>query len=165
MFFGTALTEGSMHQRARAFRDRVIEEYEIEPRIEEFPDGTETAADAAEAIGCEVGAIASSLVFSAAGDLVVVVTSGANHVDEPRLAVHLGVDTVSMADPAEIEAQIGWAVGGVPPLCHDADVPVYLDDTLLEYDTVWAAAGAPTAVFPIDPERLRQVTDATTITV
>ncbi|SDY07800.1 YbaK/EbsC family protein [Halobellus clavatus] len=154
-----------MHARAREFADRARERYGLDLTIQGFPEGTETAADAAEAIGCAVGQIASSLVFAADGDLVVVVTSGANRVNESRLASHLGSESVSMAAPEEIKDVVGWSIGGVPPFCHDASLPVYVDETLLAHDTVWAAAGAPTAVFPIAPDELVELTDATVVDV
>ena len=66
-----------------------------------------------------------------------------------------------MADADEIKATLGWSIGGVPPFCHDADVPVLMDETLREYEEVWAAAGTPEAVFPIAPDRLRQLSGAT----
>ncbi len=112
-----------------------------------------------------MGQIASSLVFDADGDLVVVVASGANHVDEDRLAAHLGVDDVGMADPDAISDVVGWSIGGVPPICHDSEMPTLLDESLLAYDTVWAAAGTPSAVFPIDPDDLRRLAEATPVDV
>ena len=157
----------SMHQRARQFADVAREEYGFEVAVEEFPEGTKTAEDAAAAVGCDVGQIASSLVFRAGESLVVVVTSGANRVSEARLADHLGVapDDVSMADPGEIRDVVGWSIGGVPPFCHEDDLPVLFDETLSRYDTVWAAAGTPEAVFPVDPAELRRLADAESISV
>ncbi|MBB6645300.1 YbaK/EbsC family protein [Halobellus ruber] len=154
-----------MDGTAEEFRRRATDRYGIDPDVETFPEGTETAADAAAAVGCDVAQIASSLVFDADGDLVVVVTSGANRVSEPRLADHVGADGVSMAAPGRVRDVVGWAVGGVPPICHDADLPVYLDSSLLDHDTVWAAAGAPTAVFPIAPAELAELADADAIAV
>jgi prolyl-tRNA editing enzyme YbaK/EbsC (Cys-tRNA(Pro) deacylase) len=152
-----------MHARAAEFQRRAADEHGFEVDVHEFPEGTKTAADAADAIGCDVAQIASGIVLSAAGDLVVVVTSGANRVEEASVADHLDVDpgSVSMADADEIKATLGWAIGGVPPFCHDADVPVLMDETLREYEEVWAAAGTPEAVFPIAPDRLRQLSGAT----
>lgn len=151
-----------MHPRAEEFAERARERYGLAVDPEEFPEGTKTAADAAAAVGCDVGQIASSLVFRTDGDLVIVVTSGANRVDEAALAAHLGVDAdaVGMADAGEIRETVGWAIGGVPPVCHEADLPVLFDPTLTEYDTVWAAAGTPAAVFPVAPETLRRHADA-----
>jgi len=150
-----------MHPRTETFVERAAE-LGVDADVEEFPEGTRTAADAAAAIGCDVAQIASSLAF-AADDLVVVVTSGANRVDEAKLAALRGVPAsdVEMADPDDIAETLGWSIGGVPPFCHDTAVPVYLDETLLDFETVWAAAGTPEAVFPIAPERIRELADAT----
>jgi prolyl-tRNA editing enzyme YbaK/EbsC (Cys-tRNA(Pro) deacylase) len=151
-----------MHPRAREFAERADEGHGLSIEVEEFPEGTRTAADAAAALGCEVGQIASSIVFLADGRTVVVVTSGANRVSEAKLADLLGVeaDDVRTADPEEISERVGWSIGGVPPVCHDGDFPTFVDEDLLSYGTVWAAAGTPEAVFPIDPERLRDAADA-----
>ncbi len=151
-----------MHPRAAAFAERARDEYEFDPDVEEFPEGTKTAADAADAVGCDVGQIASSLVFDVDGSLVVSVTSGANRVDEAALGDAFDVrgDAVSMADAGEIKDELGWSIGGVPPFCHDRSVPVVVDETLLGYETVWAAAGTPEAVFAIDPDELRRLADA-----
>jgi len=156
-----------MHERAADFAERAAAELDVDVDVNEFPEGTKTAADAAEAIGCDVTQIASSLAFVADGQLLVVVTSGANRVDESRLAEIRGVDAsaVRMAEPDEVKETLGWSIGGVPPFCHDADVPVYLDGTLADRETVWAAAGTPTAVFPIAPDRLRRLADAEVVTV
>jgi prolyl-tRNA editing enzyme YbaK/EbsC (Cys-tRNA(Pro) deacylase) len=152
-----------VHPRAEEFAGQSRERYDFEPAIEEFPEGTKTAADAAEAIGCAVGQIASSLVFTAGEDVVVVVTSGANRVSEARVAAAVGVapDGVEMADADRIREVVGWSIGGVPPFCHATDLPVLLDRDLTDYETVWAAAGTPTAVFPITPDRLVALTGAT----
>jgi len=152
-----------MHPRAAEFQRRAADEHGFEVEVQEFSEGTKTAADAARAIDCAVAQIASGIVLSAAGDLVVVVTSGANRVEEASVADHLDVDpgSVSMADADEIKATLGWAIGGVPPFCHDADVPVLMDETLSDHETVWAAAGTPEAVFPIAPDRLRELSNAT----
>ncbi|MFP4627073.1 MAG: YbaK/EbsC family protein [Natronomonas sp.] len=152
-----------MHQRAAEFAERAADECDIEIDVHEFPEGTKTAADAAEAIGCSVAQIASSLAFSVNGDLVVVVTSGANRVDEGKLAglFDADPDAVEMADADRIKETLGWSIGGVPPFCHDATVPVYMDETLTEHEEVWAAAGTPAAVFPIDPDRLVDIAGAT----
>ncbi|MFC7232850.1 YbaK/EbsC family protein [Saliphagus sp. GCM10025308] len=156
-----------MHPRAATFVAQAREEYGFDPAVEEFPEGTKTAADAAEAVGCDVVQIASSLAFDADGDLVVAVTSGANRVDEGALAEAVGVapDTIEMADPERIKSRLGWSIGGVPPFCHDRPVPMYLDETLLEFETVWAAAGTPTAVFPIDPTELEDLTNARVVSL
>jgi prolyl-tRNA editing enzyme YbaK/EbsC (Cys-tRNA(Pro) deacylase) len=149
-----------MHPRAVEFSERAADEHGLEITVEEFPEGTKTAADAAEAVGCDVAQIASSLVFAADDEPVVVVTSGANRVDEDDLAEALGADSVGMADADRIRETLGWSIGGVPPICHDSEVPVLFDPTLSGFETVWAAAGTPKAVFPIDPTRLTELADA-----
>ncbi len=150
-----------MHPRAEEFARRAADEYGLNVTVEEFDEGTKTAEDAAAVVGCDVAQIASGLVFDAAGDPVMVITSGANRVSEDRLAVHLGADGVEMADPELVREVTGYGIGGVPPFCHDRNLPVLIDPTLLEFDQVWAAAGTPQAVFPIDPDDLVEAADGT----
>lgn len=149
-----------MHPRAEEFARQAREQHGFDPDVHQFDEGTETAAAAADAIGCDVAQIASSIAVSADDDLVVVVTSGANRVDLDRVAELAGAATVAMADPDEVKETLGWSIGGVPPFCHATEVPVYLDETLLAYGEVWAAAGTPAAVFPVDPEELRDIASA-----
>lgn len=154
-----------MHPTAESFHQCAQAEYGLDPSIHEFEEGTKTAADAADAIGCDVAQIASSIVMVADGDVIVVVTSGANRVDEGIIASQFGAGDVGMADPAETKAATGWSIGGVPPICHDTTVPVLFDETLLEHEEVWAAAGTPEAVWPVEPERLVDLADATVVSV
>ena len=149
-----------MHPRAEEFAAAARERHGVDVDVREFDEGTKTAADAAAAIGCDVAQIASSLVFVADGEPVVVVTSGANRVSEARLAAALGADEVRLADPDEVREATGWSIGGVPPFAHDGDLRVLVDETLLDHEAVWAAAGHPAGVFPIDPERLLAVAGA-----
>jgi len=154
-----------MHPRAESFVATANDRYGFDPRVTEFEAGTRTAEDAAAAIGCRVAQIASSLVFSSEEGLVVVVTSGSNRVDEDHVAAVHGVDSLEMADAERIKDELGWAIGGVPPICHETTVPVYVDETLHEFDTVWAAAGTPDAVFPIAPAELVELSGGTSISV
>jgi len=150
-----------MHERAAEFAARASEEYDVDVDVHEFDEGTKTAQDAADAIGCDVAQIASSIVVVVDGDQpVVVVTSGANRVDLDAVAVYRDGADARMAEADEVKDATGWSIGGVPPFCHATDVPVLLDETLLDHDEVWAAAGTPTAVWPIDPERLRDISGA-----
>jgi Cys-tRNA(Pro) deacylase len=142
-----------MNERATQFARRASEEYGLDIDVQEFPEGTKTAQDAAEAIGCDVAQIASSIVF-VADTVLVVVTSGANTVDTRKLATLRGVHDARMAEPEEVREATGYAIGGVPPFCHDESVPVYLDEDLTDFETVWAAAGTPEAVFPISPAEI-----------
>jgi prolyl-tRNA editing enzyme YbaK/EbsC (Cys-tRNA(Pro) deacylase) len=128
--------------------------------VKEFPAGTRTAADAARAVGCEVGQIVKSLVFIAAGAPVVALVSGANRVDERCLAAVAG-EPVLKADAETARSATGYSIGGVPPFGHATEVPVFMDRDLFGYDVVWAAAGRPDSVFEIAPDRLRELSNAT----
>jgi prolyl-tRNA editing enzyme YbaK/EbsC (Cys-tRNA(Pro) deacylase) len=159
-----------MHERAADFTKRAREEHGLELETTEFPEGTKTAEDAAEAVGCDVAQIASSIVLVAGEDPVVVVTSGANRVSMAKLAAERGVDEddVRMADADEVREATGYAIGGVPPFCHRGEiegVPTYLDETLTDYQVVWAAAGTPEAVFPVTPETIEATAEATVLDV
>ncbi|CQH46984.1 YbaK domain protein [Halobacterium hubeiense] len=154
-----------MHERAAEFVERAREEYDVDVDVHEFDEGTKTAADAADAVGCDVAQIASSIVVVADDEPVVVVTSGANRVDLATVAVYRDASDARMAEADEVKKATGWSIGGVPPICHATDVPVLLDETLLDYDKVWAAAGTPTAVWPIEPERLRDLAGAEAVDI
>lgn len=122
--------------------------------VRRFPAETRTAADAARAVGCDVGQIVKSLVFVADGRVVVALVSGADRVDDRRLAAVLGADAVRRASADEAREATGYAIGGIPPLGHAHDVPVLIDRALLDHAVVWAAAGLPDAVFAAEPARL-----------
>ncbi|WP_276261418.1 YbaK/EbsC family protein [Haloglomus litoreum] len=149
-----------MHERAREFAATARDRYGFDPAVEEFDAGTRTAEAAAEAIGCRVAGIASSIVVTDGDRVAVVVTSGANRLDTDRVAALLGWDDADLADPEVVREATGWAIGGVPPFCHERDLPTLVDETLLSLDEVWAAAGTPDAVFPIAPERLVELAGA-----
>jgi Cys-tRNA(Pro) deacylase len=133
----------------------------VDVEISVFPDGTRTAADAAASIGCTVAQIAKSIVLVADGRPVVAVTSGDNRVDVQRVATVLGAASVRMAKADEARQATGYAIGGVPPFGYDQAVEALFDRDLLRYETVYAAAGTPDAVFPIAPSRLAEVSEAT----
>jgi prolyl-tRNA editing enzyme YbaK/EbsC (Cys-tRNA(Pro) deacylase) len=130
-----------------------------------LPDSVHTAALAAEALGCEVGAIANSLLFDADGSPVLILTSGAHRVDTARAAARIGVDRLDRATPEFVRRHTGQVIGGVSPIGHPAPVPTYLDSWLRRYDPVWAAAGHPAAVFSSTYDELLVMTGATEIEV
>ncbi|WP_050034158.1 YbaK/EbsC family protein [Halorubrum halophilum] len=166
-----------MHERAAEFAERAQDRHGIDLDVLEFDAGTETAAAAADAVGCDTAAIASTIVVSVSGweagvdeaadadedRLVAAITSGANRLDLDAVAERFGATSASMADPERIREVVGWSIGGVPPICHDAALPTVLDPTLTEYDTVHGAAGTPSALFQIDPETLADLADATVV--
>jgi prolyl-tRNA editing enzyme YbaK/EbsC (Cys-tRNA(Pro) deacylase) len=123
--------------------------------VREFGSGTRTARDAAAAIGCDVAQICKSLVFRLVGDdrPLLVVASGANRVDEEAVGALAG-GRLEKADAAFVRERTGFAIGGVPPFGHPRPVETLVDEDLLGFDVVWAAAGTPTTVFPIAPAEL-----------
>lgn len=141
--------------------ERVIEAARslgLELTTRRFPDGTKTAADAALAIGVEVGQIVKSLVFAVDGEVVMAYMSGANQLDEKKLAIAAGGAVCSRVDADAVRAATGYAIGGVPPFGHATELRIFIDPDLLQYDgiddMVWAAAGTWNDVFPISPTDL-----------
>ncbi len=130
-------------------------------RIVVLPDSVHTAALAAQALGCEVGAIANSLLFDADGQPVLILTSGAHRVATDRVAERIGVSALRRATPDFVRAHTGQVIGGVSPIGHPAQVPTYIDPWLRKYDEVWAAAGHPAAVFSSSFDELVAMTGAT----
>ena len=130
-----------------------------------LPDAVHTAALAAEALGCEVGAIANSLLFDAEGAPVLILTSGAHRVDTAKVAAQLGLPALRRATPEFVRQHTGQVIGGVSPIGHPRPVPTYLDSWLHKYDVVWAAAGHPAAVFSTTYDELVALTGAVEIEV
>lgn len=128
-----------------------------------LPDAVHTAALAAEALGCEVGAIANSLLFERNGDPVLLLTSGAHRVDTAKVAAHTGA--LTRASPDFVRAHTGQVIGGVSPLAHPAPIRTWIDTWLRRHEVVWAAAGHPAAVFRTSYEELITMTGADEIEV
>ncbi|MFB6149368.1 MAG: YbaK/EbsC family protein [Halobacteriales archaeon] len=154
-----------MHERVERFVETAADRYGLSVDVHEFEEGTKTAAEAADRVGCDVAQIGSSLVFIADEEPVVVITSGANRVSEDRLAAVLNADHVRMAEPDEVKDATGWSIGGVPPFCHANTLRTLMDETLLTHEEIWVAAGTPQAVFPLAPDRVRELADAEPTTV
>jgi prolyl-tRNA editing enzyme YbaK/EbsC (Cys-tRNA(Pro) deacylase) len=129
-------------------------------RIVVLPDSVHTAALAADALGCEVGAIANSLLFDAGGRPALILTSGAHRVNTTKVAAELGIEKLSRATPEFVREHTGQVIGGVSPVAHPAPVPTHIDPWLRKYDEVWAAAGHPSAVFSTSYDELVRLTDA-----
>ena len=133
--------------------------------VHTFPDGVRTARAAADGLGCEVGAIANSLIFDAGGSPVLILTSGAHRVDPVLTAERIGVHALDRATPEFVRTHTGQAIGGVAPVGHPEPLPTYLDTALAAYPEIWAAAGHSHAVFNTTYAELRALTDATEIEV
>jgi prolyl-tRNA editing enzyme YbaK/EbsC (Cys-tRNA(Pro) deacylase) len=128
-------------------------------KVIEFTESTRTAQEAADRVGCGLGQIVKSLIFrgQTSGKPILVLTSGANRVDEKRISLYAG-EPIGRADADFVRAVTGYAIGGVPPLAHASPMETYLDEDFLQYATLWAAAGTPNAVFELTPADLQKVT-------
>ncbi|MDT0610023.1 YbaK/EbsC family protein [Streptomyces lancefieldiae] len=120
-------------------------------RARRFPEATRTATEAAAALGCELSQICKSLVFAADGVPVLVLMDGASRVDVERVREELGAGKVTRAKADVVRETTGYAIGGVPPFGHRTRTRVLADRSLLAHEVVWAAAGTPYAVFPMEP--------------
>jgi prolyl-tRNA editing enzyme YbaK/EbsC (Cys-tRNA(Pro) deacylase) len=130
-----------------------------------LPESAHTAALAAEALGCEVGAIANSLLFAADNEPVLILTSGAHRVDTAATAARIGVPKLKRADPDFVRNYTGQVIGGVSPIAHPSPIPTYVDTWLQKHPEVWAAAGHPSAVFSTTYDELLRLTGGTAIEV
>jgi prolyl-tRNA editing enzyme YbaK/EbsC (Cys-tRNA(Pro) deacylase) len=147
-------------------RDRLAEcarELGLALEVQRLDSSTRTVKDAARAVGCQEAEIAKSIVFVADGDPVVCVASGRHRIDTDKLADVLDVAEVRQAAADEVRAATGFAIGGVPPFGHD--LPVLFDESLLEHERVWAAAGDPHSLFCVDPRELAQRVRARVVAV
>ncbi|MGM0347991.1 MULTISPECIES: YbaK/EbsC family protein [Streptomyces] len=154
---------GAHPRFAQALKELGLEE--VLGRARRFPEGTRTAVEAAAAVGCELSQICKSLVFAADGVPVLVLMDGASRVDVERVREELGVEKVGRADAQAVREVTGYAIGGVPPFGHRTSTRVLADRSLLAHDVVWAAAGTPYAVFPIEPKQLVTHAQATLVDV
>ena len=135
-------------------------------KIVEHAESTRTAQEAADRAGCELGQIVKSLVFkgTTTGKPVLVLTSGANRVDEGRIAEYAG-EPIGRADPDFVRTATGFAIGGIPPVGHSQPIETYMDQDFLQFETVWAAAGTPNAIFELTPADLQTISGAKVIVV
>ncbi len=137
----------------------------LEVTVVRLPDSTRTAPEAARAVGCDVGAIAKSLLFVADGEPVLVICAGDRRVDTERLAAVLGAGQITMAPASEVRRVTGYAIGGVPPVGHAMQVRTLFDSSLLRWQVIYGAAGAHDALFSVDPRRLLAVSGAEVVDV
>ena len=153
-----------MHPSARKVAD-AARDRGLTIEVVEFDETTRTAPDAANAIGCQVAQIVKSLIFIANGEPVVALVSGANRLDERKLAAlrGMGRKKVKRPDADTAKTITGFSIGGVPPFGHASALPVYVDQDLTRFDVVWAAAGTPFAVFAITPDDLVQASHGTIV--
>jgi len=139
----------------------VLRELGVPGEVRELPSPAPTAATAAAQLGCDVGAIANSLIFDADGGPLLVMTSGAHRVDTAKVAALTGATAVRRANPDSVRAWTGQAIGGVGPVGHPAPIRTLVDTWLEKYDVIWAAAGHPHTVFPTTFAELVRITNGT----
>lgn len=132
----------------------------------EHAESTRTAQEAADRAGCELGQIVKSLIFKGkeSGKPILVLTSGANRVDEKRISEYAG-EAIGRADADFVRAVTGFAIGGVPPVGHLQKMETYIDEDFLQFPTVWAAAGTPNAIFELKTKDLQTMTDGRVVRV
>jgi prolyl-tRNA editing enzyme YbaK/EbsC (Cys-tRNA(Pro) deacylase) len=132
----------------------------------EHTESTRTAQEAADRAGCELGQIVKSLIFrgKSSGKPILVLTSGANRVDEKRISGY-AEETIGRADADFVRTVTGFAIGGVPPIGHAEKMETYLDEDFLSYQTIWAAAGTPNAIFELKTEDLQKMTSGKIVQV
>lgn len=154
----------SLPERSRLVQQHLMDAG-VDTTIRVLPDSARTAREAAAAIGCEVAAIANSLVFLADDAPVLVMTSGGHRVDVSVLRASIGAGEVSMAPASLVRSATGQAIGGVAPVGHPAPLRTYIDEELQNHEELWAAAGHPHTVMPMTFDQLRRITDGTVIAV
>lgn len=154
-----------LSQKAQKIQ-QILKTWGISGEVIELPTSTRTAQEAAQAIGCAVGQIAKSLIFRGvrSGKPILIVASGSNRVNEARLAEIVG-ESVAKAEASFVRLHTGFAIGGVPPIGHPSPLETYIDQDLLPFKEIWAAAGTPHAVFRLNPEDLQRITKGRIVTI
>ena len=144
----------------------LLKELGYDYTVVEHAESTRTAQEAADRAGCQLGQIVKSLIFrgKTSGKPILVLTSGANRVDEKRISGYAG-ETISRADAEFVRTVTGFAIGGVPPIGHNQKMETYLDEDFLPFQTIWAAAGTPNAIFELKTEDLQKMTDGKIVQV
>jgi prolyl-tRNA editing enzyme YbaK/EbsC (Cys-tRNA(Pro) deacylase) len=143
-----------------------LEELNITTQVKELPESTRTALEAAKAVDCDLGQIVKSLVFQTKSSLkpILILTSGANKVDEEKVEKILG-EEIKFASARFVREETGFAIGGVSPYGLKKGIPILIDEDLLKYEIIWAAAGSHNAVFSIAPRELKSTTNGRVISV
>ena len=143
-----------------------LKAYNLTCEVVQMKETTRSAADAARAVGCQVGQIVKSLIFEGKQSHrpILVATSGANRVNEKAVQQNVS-EPVKIAKPEYVRQMTGFAIGGVPPVGHDNPLNIFIDEDLLQYNEIWAAAGTPHAVFKLTPDDLKLITNGTVISV
>jgi prolyl-tRNA editing enzyme YbaK/EbsC (Cys-tRNA(Pro) deacylase) len=150
---------------AQKIQDALIA-HGLECRVVQLPASCRTAQEAALAIGCRVEQIVKSLIFrgAATGKAVLVLASGMNRVNEKKIAEFAG-EEIAKADAEFVREKTGFVIGGVPPLAHRESLETWIDETLFDFEELWAAAGTPFAVFRLTAAELRSIVSGQIISI
>jgi len=145
---------------------QALDALEMHVSVVELPDSTRTAKEAAQAVGCEVGQIVKSIVMmgNVSHRPVMVIASGPNRINESKIGELIG-EPIQKADAEFVRIHTGYAIGGVPPVGLASQIITFVDEDLLKFKTVWAAAGTPHAVFAFDPQELPRLTGGNVISI
>lgn len=145
---------------------KVLNEFGFELNVMELSDSTRTAQEAANTIGCEVNQIAKSLIFKGKTSQkpILIVASGTNRVNEKAIKAYIG-EKLEKADADFVLEHTGFAIGGIPPIGHKNSITTLIDEDLLQYEEIWAAAGTPHAVFKLTPKILAEITKGDIISI
>jgi prolyl-tRNA editing enzyme YbaK/EbsC (Cys-tRNA(Pro) deacylase) len=143
-----------------------LNEFGLELNVVEFPESTRTAQEAADTIGCTVGQIAKSLIFKGKTSQkpILIIASGINRVNEKAIKQHIG-EKLEKADADFVLSQTGFVIGGIPPVGHTNPLTTIIDEDLMQYDEIWAAAGTPNAVFRLTPKDLVKIAKGDIISI
>ena len=155
----------TLSSTAQKFQD-LLKSLGYDYTVIEHAESTRTAQEAADRAGCELGQIVKSLIFKGkdSGKPILVLTSGANRVDEKRISEYAG-ETIGRADADFVRAVTGFAIGGVPPVGHIQTMETYIDEDFLQFPTIWAAAGTPNSIFELKTEDLQKMTNGKVVRV
>jgi prolyl-tRNA editing enzyme YbaK/EbsC (Cys-tRNA(Pro) deacylase) len=145
---------------------KVLEQFGLELSVVEFSESTRTAQEAADAIGCQLGQIAKTLIFKGvkSGKPICVIASGSNRINETKISEYVN-EPVAKANAAFVAEYTGYAIGGVPPIGHITDFKPFIDEDLMQYAVIWSAAGTPHAVFELTPADLITITQGVVVAV
>lgn len=155
----------TLHKNAQIVQG-LLQEKGYDNEVKELPDSTRTAQEAAEALGCSVAQIAKSIVFKLreADQALLVIASGSNRIHEKRVGKIVG-DVLDKADANFVREATGYPIGGVSPVVQKSDIRVLIDEDILQYDSIWGAAGHPKAVFNMTPDELVSLTGGEVVPV
>ncbi len=144
----------------------VLNKFGFELNVIELSNSTRTAQEAADTIGCDVSQIAKSLIFKGKTSQkpILIVASGTNRVNEKAIKEYLG-EKLEKADADFVLAHTGFAIGGIPPIGHKTSITTLIDEDLMQYEEIWAAAGTPHAVFKLTPKILTEITNGDIISI